>query len=334
MTGFLGRHSKRVLLTAGWTVNWNGLLARQVWHYLTSDPRVQANQALRTALLGTPTLNFEEAYELVATGPGHNFSAADKATLDAALSDIFVMIDDALITSAFPVNTYKVNEFISYFVRVANESINTGYLFTLNQDLFFERKYIQHVIHQVPPPVLPGIPPHGGIFNPNMPRFDAKMIANIPLKFSQCALVRQTNVIKLHGSFNWRSNGSASMMVIGTNKTPLIAGSDVLSWYFDIFKAVLNEGDVKLMIVGYSFGDDHVNEIIADAVVNSGLRIYFWDTNPNLHTTLAGRHRGTEIWQGYLGSLTERMDQVFPPDQSITPYCRSLFSNFFGVSLP
>ena len=67
---------------------------------------------------------------------------------------------------------------------------------------------------------------------------------------------------------------------------------------------------------------------------NSGLKIYFWDTSPNLHTALARKHRGVEIWQGYLGSLTEPMNQVFPPDQTITPQCRSLFNNFFGVKLP
>ena len=32
------------------------------------------------------------------------------------------------------------------------------------------------------------------------------------------------------------------------------------------------------MIVGYGFGDDHINDVIADAVNNSGLKIYFWDT--------------------------------------------------------
>jgi hypothetical protein len=96
----------------------------------------------------------------------------------------------------------------------------------------------------------------------------------------------------------------------------------------------LNQGDVKMMIVGYGFGDDHINDVIADALNNSGLKIHFWDTSPNLHAMLAGKHRGAEIWRGYLGSLTEPMNQVFPPDQSITPHCRSLFNNFFGVRLP
>jgi hypothetical protein len=245
------------------------------------------------------------------------------------------MIDDAIAMTPFPVNNYKVNEMIGYFVRTSAEQVNTGYIFTLNQDRFFERKYIQHVIQQVPAPVLPGIPPHGPIFTPNMPRFDPSMVAAIPSNWSQVPLTGQTNVIKLHGSFNWRASGPGqATMVIGTSKTSRILGSDLLSWYFDIFRAVLNQGDVSLMVVGYGFGDDHVNEAIADAVKTAGLKVYFWDASPNLLMTMAGKHRGADIWQGYMGSLTDRMSQVFPPDQSITPQCRSLFNNFFGVKLP
>ena len=332
MSSLPGIFSKRVLLTgAGWTANWNGLLASQVWHHLSSDPRVQANPALRNALLGTTSLNFEEAYEFVATGS--SFTQQDRAELDAALMDVFKMIDYAVAILAFPVNDYIVNDFISNFVRVGGEQINTGYIFTLNQDRFFERKYIQWIICQVPPPVLPGIPSHGSIFHPNMPRFDPSMIATIPANWSQTHLVGQTNIIKLHGSFNWRAGGNHTM-VVGTSKTSRIAGLNLLSWYSDVFRSVLNQGDVKLMLFGYGFADDHINAMIADAVNNSGLRVYFWDTSPNLHTMLAGKHRGSEIWKGYLGSLTERMNVVFPPDQSITPQARSLFNNFFGVRLP
>jgi SIR2-like domain len=330
----LGQFSKRVLLTgAGWTKNWNGFLAPQLWHHLTSHPRVQGNATVRAALLGVTTLNFEEAYELVATGA--RFTPNDKADLDFALTAVFTMIDDAVAAMPFPVNDYKVNEMISYFMRAMGEQVNTGYLFTLNQDLFFERKYIQYLVQQVPRPVLPGIPPHRYFFNSNMPRFDQTMMVNVPSNWAQSALVGQTNVIKLHGSFNWRMSGSSQPeMVIGTNKTSHIAGSKLLSWYHDIFRSVLSQGDVKLLIVGYGFGDNHINDMIADAVKSYGLKIYFWDTSINLHTTLAGKHRGLEIWQGCFGSLTEPMNQVFPPDQSITPQCRSLFGNFFGVTLP
>lgn len=71
------------------------------------------------------------------------------------------------------------------------------------------------------------------------------------------------NVIKLHGSFNWRSSDGHNVMVVGTEKTAAIARMPLLSWYMDVFKQVLNAGDVRLMIIGYRFGDEHVNATIA-----------------------------------------------------------------------
>jgi hypothetical protein len=45
-----------------------------------------------------------------------------------------------------------------------------------------------------------------------------------------------------------------------------MADFPLLSCYSDIFKAVLYAGDVRLMIVGYGFGDKHINAVIAEAV--------------------------------------------------------------------
>jgi hypothetical protein len=36
------------------------------------------------------------------------------------------------------------------------------------------------------------------------------------------------------------------------------------------------------MIVGYGFGDEHVNAVIADAVEYHDLKVFIWDTGPNL----------------------------------------------------
>lgn len=331
----LGQFSGRVLLTgAGWTKNWNGLLARDVWHHLTSAPVVQKNANLRSALLGLSSLNFEEGYELVMSDS--KFTAKDRSELDAAIVDVFRLIDDGVRAIPSPVNDYKVNELINYLVRKGGEQVNTAYVFTLNQDLFFERKYIQHIVQQVPSPNLPSIPmpPLSNFFTSNMAPFNQSHVVNLGA-FTQSPLVGRTNIIKLHGSFNWRSAGAAfNEMVIGTNKTSRIAGSKLLSWYLDIFKAVLNQGGVRLLIVGYGFGDEHINDAIADAVKDNGLQIYFWNTTYNLRTLLAGRHRGLEIWNGHMGSLPDAVDGVFPPDQSVTPACRSLFYNFLGVRLP
>ena len=72
----------------------------------------------------------------------------------------------------------------------------------------------------------------------------------------------------LHGSFNWRSADGRNVLVVGTDKTAQIASLPLLSWYTDVFRDVVSAGDVRLMIAGYGFGDEHVNATIADPIEN------------------------------------------------------------------
>jgi hypothetical protein len=47
----------------------------------------------------------------------------------------------------------------------------------------------------------------------------------------------------------------------------------LLKWYFDIFRQ-LNIGGSKLLVIGYSFLDIHINKIIFDAVNVRNLKLY------------------------------------------------------------
>jgi hypothetical protein len=53
-----------------------------------------------------------------------------------------------------------------------------------------------------------------------------------------------------------------------------IAGEPLLEWYLSLFKEALEEGDKNLVIVGYGFGDDHINDIIVDAIKDRGLKLF------------------------------------------------------------
>jgi SIR2-like domain len=108
---------------------------------------------------------------------------------------------------------------------------------------------------------------------------------------TQGRLQNQMNVIKLHGSFNWRSADGNNVMVVGTDKTAEIAAHPLLNWYADIFREVLSAGDVRLMIVGYGFADEHINAVIAEAVENHGLTVFIWNTMPDFkRKVLAAPH--------------------------------------------
>jgi hypothetical protein len=86
------------------------------------------------------------------------------------------------------------------------------------------------------------------------------------------------NYCKLHGSLAWQHKDSPTHVYItGLNKTKFICNQALLSWYLDFFKYALMRPDAKLLIIGYGFRDDHINEIIRQAIKKYALKIYIID---------------------------------------------------------
>jgi hypothetical protein len=113
------------------------------------------------------------------------------------------------------------------------------------------------------------------------------------------------------------------------DKTRQIADFPLLSWYSDIFKAVLCAGDVRLMIVGYGFGDEHINAVIAEAVEKHGLKVFVWSNSDPKDRILTAPH-GRAIWNGLLSTETQQIVEVFPPNQDITEEYRRIRRVFFN----
>jgi hypothetical protein len=64
---------------------------------------------------------------------------------------------------------------------------------------------------------------------------------------------------------------------MGGNKTTSIGTYRVLARYRDEFLTMLSQPDAHLMVIGYSFGDPHINDVIQVAAA-MGLRIFIIDT--------------------------------------------------------
>ena len=217
--------------------------------------------------------------------------------------------------------TNRVQELLFRFAGRRDQGVDTGYLFTLNQDLFFERYLFNDHVYNAPAPSLPGIriTPGVSIFNSlTGPYSEQFIMCPITDTAVQSNLRGQTNVIKLHGSFNWRTPDARSLMVVGTEKTRQIAGVPLLAWYSDVLKAVLFSGDVRLMIVGYGFGDEYINATIAEAIESYGLKVFIWGRGSNLKDRILAAPHGSAIWKGLLSTVTQPMREVFPPSQEIS----------------
>jgi SIR2-like domain len=327
MPGKLGKWSKFTLLTgAGWSHNWGGRLAPGLWELISDNAAVRNNPRL-FALLGE-----EQSFE-VALAQTHlpPYTASDRETLEQAIVAAFVSMDRAIgHLNNEGVHLNGVQKLLFRFSR-RDEGVDTGFLFTLNQDLFLER----HLYNAgtAPSPALPGVRPTGRqeFFSSLTKAYSVDYVMHVlDGKLDQERLAGHTNVIKLHGSFNWRTADGANVMVVGTDKTKQIADFPVLTWYRELFKRVLSAGGMRLMIVGYGFGDEHINEVIADAVSNHGLRVFIWDAGPDLKSRLLRAPHGGEIWGGRLSTASQPMIPVFPSDQSVTEEAERLYREFFG----
>jgi hypothetical protein len=67
-----------------------------------------------------------------------------------------------------------------------------------------------------------------------------------------------------------------TLLIMAENKGSQIDGVALLDWYRGEFRKRLSQPDAKLMIVGYSFRDPHINEILA-AGVRTGLKLFIID---------------------------------------------------------
>lgn len=209
------------------------------------------------------------------------------------------------------------------------------FIFTLNQDLFFERTYPNFGVKLS----IPGIDNSSEWFADRI-KEDLKLPDYCRLPTEDELSCRKDSLskenfflIKLHGSYNWVGIDGSSAMIIGRNKEEKIKKEPLLSYYFEIFKNVLSQDQCRLLIVGYSFNDKHINRVISNAVINHELKIYTLSPEPlkelkkkikkssekcedliNIYNGISGCFPYTEILKGDSGT-----------DQTIKKYFSDIF---------
>ncbi len=308
-----------ILLTgAGFTKNFGGFLGSEMWAQIFNDIEIQNNNNLRGLL--QEDYDFESVYSTVMTG---KFSEEDKNVMKRVVERAYKNLDDATkdwvfnTDSPHPVNWYGWNKLTNLF---AGEGDTKGLFFTLNQDIFIERKNGHR---------SPGAPffaqelynGHCRDFTPDkfvtLPREDAVIKAEQAFK-DHAGLT----YIKLHGSYGWRSSDGSNQMVIGKNKSELIEKEPLLKWYSELFQQVIKEGGKKILIVGYGFGDQHINQVLVDGVNNHDLKIYIISTKPpselkNLFDR-GGHYYARDILKGLRGYFPYQLKEIFPGNQDET----------------
>jgi hypothetical protein len=171
-------------------------------------------------------------------------------------------------------------------------------IFTLNQDTLLELQYLNQDLRtrsqgRLFGAEMPGLTKAGtapdyappGYFKP----------ANGPYSVKE----RYQPIFKLHGSSNWALPDETNLMLIlGGDKASEIPKQPLLKWYFEEFDRRL--AGSRVVIIGYSFGDEHINESLRKAAI-SGARFFIIDPRgvdiiENLATGFAHIPTSSQNW--------------------------------------
>lgn len=321
--------SEHILLTgAGFTKNFGTLLASEMWSIIFNHKNVQADTFTKSLMLNN--FDYESVYNIIMTQT--SLMPINKEAFNDAMKFAYDYIDEVLrkhnINHPYPEEVYNVNDMIHRFEQTTENS----FIFTLNQDLFFERLYSNRSLS------IPGIENNSKWFTSyfNEP-FNQK--DSIPLP-DQNELSSNTDIlsdgnfflIKLHGSYNWKSFDGTQKMVLGGGKIEQIRKEPLLKYYCEIFKKVLSQDQRRLLIIGYGFGDDHINQIISDSVRDHGLKIYIISpVSPEDFRKKFENGLTSEIWRGISGYFPYTLEDIFPKNSSEKTHIKkNLFELFFG----
>jgi len=306
------RPARTVLLTgAGFTKGFGGYLANEMWAVIFRQPEIQGNPALRNRML--EELDYESTYTQVLESAAH--SDGDRQAFKAALGRAYQQLHDIICPQDTEHTTACSNACQFLLTRFAGkEHRERGFIFTLNQDLFVEKYYaVGDPLLTIPGLTAPNW--FNGQVSSRLTRDsraqlpDAATVEKVRQRFWTKDSLRFVYV-KLHGSFGWQTNHGSDVLVVGHSKSKTIQREPLLEWYFSLFEEVLHQSEVRLVVIGYGFGDAHINEVIADSIRDYGLRLYVVSPEePARRRThlvpAAGRGttamRGAEIWKGLAG---------------------------------
>jgi hypothetical protein len=252
-----------LLIGAGFSRNWGGWLANEAFEYLLGvdglHPRVRRmlwdHKERKTGFEGVYT-----ALKGAATNPT---DIEVFRSFDAAVAGMFHVMRGGFERASIDLPMLR---FLASFASI----------FTLNQDTFLELKYLSlsgEDIRSASNGVFFGIETPGlrsasdqefmppGFYTPS----DGPVILRD----------RFQPYFKLHGSSNWAAPENGKLMLImGGGKDVEIRKSALLAWYFEEFEKRIRGNQV--VIVGYSFNDEHINKILV-AAARTGTRYFIVD---------------------------------------------------------
>lgn len=300
-----------VLLTgAGFTHNFGGYLASQFWEHIFNLPITYKNSSLQQILKAKSfNYDFEKIYSVLREKGGERFSLY-MCALEQVYTEIDNLIQGSLNQHETEISLHDLRRWLGRFGGKKNQS---GFIFTLNQDLFFERHGGRTS------DLVPGFPcaPTGSDCSSVQKKEKIqKLKLDKNITFEQVvAALSHLNIIKLHGSCNWISSiDDSGAMALGLGKRSSIEEEPLFSIYLELFEKVLLSGSIRqLWIVGYGYSDPHINSLISSAAEEGVALMSIHPYRPDkFFKMLREKPEGVNIARGICGHYPNTLKGPFP----------------------
>ncbi len=247
--------NKIILTGAGFSKSFGGWLTSEFTQYFVNEisRNKEISDRIRIEILGNLHHNFEEIYSK------YEENQALAPILEKILIEKFELMRSFMSIDNQDYPQIFVNKFDA--------------IFTLNQDAFLQSNGLE----QMNKPL--------NLLQNFGQTVDKKNYFNhspeIQIQSARNGICNNSKpVFELHGAYDWRDENGKLIMVFGSeDKENKIKQFPKLKEYHDEFKKRLNGTNIKLVIIGYSFQDEHINNIIQEATESGNLEIFVWDNS-------------------------------------------------------
>lgn len=260
-----------LLLGAGFSRNWGGWLAAEMFEYLLGSR--EFDPPLRDLLWDhRQTGGYEGALGVLLDQFFSGSRHVRLSQFEAALTRMFADMDKKYAAIEFEFQAtpaYMVRTFLARFDAV----------FTLNQDLLLERHYLDADFTRGNPGRWSGWQIPGMARQAPNGTGQTSDCENCGVWVPAGATSLQTGhqpYFKLHGSINWRDAAGLSMIAAVGDNPALFHRFPVILGYHEALAEYLSQ-PVRVLVIGYGFGDQHINDMLRAAANRGLLKLFIID---------------------------------------------------------
>jgi SIR2-like domain len=318
-----------ILLTgAGFSRNWGGWLADEAFEYLLGE--TEHDPELREYLWKTKDdgYGFEDALAFLQYDNERDYDPQGEQNLrnlNSALYKMFAAMGRGFQGGPFEFQSKHVSRAVGFFLAQFDA------IFTLNQDTLLEMKYFHSVPDRFVDCYNPGVTLTDSVLTIDDvvdPYFQLK--TPDPKSFSVVPNLQP--YFKLHGSIDW-INEREMLLILGGSKEENIKRHPILTWYHQEFLSRITSPTARIMVIGYSFRDDHINRALMGAA-RVGAKFFIIDSNGTNAMKQDSRSTTQNTYEilrsNVIGASRRLLSEIFGSGGTVE---FSKLDRFFGYSL-